>query len=264
MQQLFVTLNVRELHYEELQEVTSSVKKQIINAEINVIEPVFLRFCEAADDFHHKIEPIHHLHLTQSLREIDKDRDRCFSHMRMVMTSFLKSSFDEKRDAAALLNNVFSHFRGVQRENYQKASGMYTLMLKKLRKDNYPAALETLGIAAEADRLNELNTTFKDQYQYRINIEDASAPATEVKAASRLLVARYHELMQTLESCIRLGHVPNHEELVDSINSVLSSYKTTLAHRRAYLKSKREKKAAEKQQQQSERKKIGTLAKNSL
>ena len=260
MSKIFVRLSADSLHYEELHEVALFLKNQVSNADISIIAPVLSRFSEAFDDFHKKIEPVHLRHLTQELRATDKDRDRCFSHMRLVMLGFLKSSFAEKREAAQRLNNVFTRFDGVQRESYKKASGMYSLMVNILRKDNYPADLELLGLSDELTRLEELNIAFETQRKSRLAAEEASAPAAEVKAAARLLVACYHELIQTLESCIRLQAVPNHEELVSSVNSLLLDYKTTLAHRRAYLKSKREKKTTEKEQQKAEAAATAALA----
>ena len=133
MSKIFVRLSADSLHYEELHEVALFLKNQVSNADISIIAPVLSRFSEAFDDFHQKIEPVHLRHLTQELRATDKDRDRCFSHMRLVMLGFLKSSFAEKREAAQRLNNVFTRFDGVQRESYKKASGMYSLMVNILR-----------------------------------------------------------------------------------------------------------------------------------
>ena len=165
-------------HYEYL----STVKKRVTSVRLD--NPLWTKaveeFMEAIKNEDSAFKQYRTSEHTNSLREMDEERDKQYASLRDTIKAYAKFPIAETAQHAEPLLKVIKNYKITTRENYMKESGLIDNMLQDLMQ--HAADLRSLGLEVIASSLRDANDRVRKHLTER-NDERCEQVLGELKAA---------------------------------------------------------------------------------
>ena len=127
--------------------------------------------------------------LTQEIGEADQKRGRCFILFRRhIEAEQFNDEDDNKRQASDLLMKIIrAHGTQLHRGGMSAESALLVSLFKDMESANAKAALETLGLTASMDKLQQAQNTFLQLQEQRDTLELSKEIPTKQEAENKLV-----------------------------------------------------------------------------
>jgi len=176
--------------------------------------------------------------LTEEINKADNRRDNAYQALAGKNRASLKDFRPEFQQAAKKLSILFNTYGNVSRNSLVKqTSGIYNLM-QELRGD-YAEALHTLGLQVLADELEAANHHLSTLYRQRLD-ETTQKTKVVLRQERKNMDTTYRQLIERLNARVVLEGEPTLYSFIDSLNTLITKYKTLMAQRAGKAKAKRE------------------------
>lgn len=178
IEQISISRATNAAHYEYL----STVKKRVTSVRLD--NPLWAKaveeFMEAFKNEDSAFKQYRASEHTNSLREMDEERDKQYASLRDAIKTYAKSPIAATAQNAEPLIRVIQNYKITTRENYMKESGLIDNMLQDLMQ--HTTQLQNLGLEELASQLRESNDRVRQLISSR-NDERCEQELGELKAA---------------------------------------------------------------------------------
>ncbi len=178
--------------------------------------------------------------LTQTLLNIDGNRDDIFMGMCFIMDGYYKSWLPEvKAHAKLLIDSVAVYGRDLVDANYQSETASLSSLIDKW--ENTPeltAAITALNLTAWKNELKATNTLYATTYTERAAVDGSKDALPKMKSLRAEVIAAWAKFQKVF-----IGKIAEYEDdtvkatlykaLENSINGVLDKYNILLTQRQA-------------------------------
>ena len=169
---------------------------------------------------------------TPALREADRRRDRLAGIIATTIRAHLSNPLDHRRQAADVLDVVFSPFRGLWRRGYTQSSAEYRNLVKALRSEAAAPAVATLGLGEEVEALAQAQEAFTDVFlrkagsmSRRMELSDIDTRQTRRRAD-----ATYRDIVRLMDACALVAPTDALTEAIGLYNGLADVMKDIIAN----------------------------------
>lgn len=210
---------------------------------LNIVKAfaVFLGIYEMLDEI---IETIRKSSITKQISELDKQRDNTFTGLILTIRSFAHHFDSAKREAAASLEPLISHFGNLAIKPYNEETAGIQNFLQEFR-ENYSNAIAILELATWLDELERNNIAFEEAVIDR-NREGASKSELKLLEVRRKINRSYLDIIERIEALMLIEddeEKPKNEtytSFVKTLNTNIKRYLDAMAQRKGRSDAKKE------------------------
>jgi len=175
--------------------------------------------------------------LTERLSAINESVDRLFLGFRKCVDAFQYHWEDDKREAAERLVNVIRrHGWSLYRFGYTKQSAATNALLSELDKEPSSADVTLLAMQEWTERMKSGQQEFEGTLNQREALDAIEKPV--LLETRKQVYADLSASLNYLESMAEFNATPEMEELINTINEVITNVTTSAKARRTRRESK--------------------------
>ena len=204
-----------------------------MNALITKTTPEVLHIAEKAPTYQaatNKLSSIVNrrrtLTVTLGLKDWDNIRDRTHSVIKGVPRVVKRSTIKEKAEAALLLDTLMDSYRNIGDHEYTKETAEMRGLLGELDKEEYKAALATLGLTEEVECLREANAAFEEAYRDKAQELGERAEQSDIKTSEALAEANtiYEDIVLTVNAYAVVQPSDEIAAFIQQANGLITAY----------------------------------------
>lgn len=190
---------------------------------------------------------------TQETTAQDAERDRLLSMLFFLVSSNLTAIDTTMQDAAKLLNVVLTPYKGVQNKPDDEETGLVRGLLQDLRKDENQEAVSTLNLDGILTQLETANESFASKKSARRQARHSRYLQLSTEDLRKLTDETLGEIQDLIRASGIIASVTEGEadtvtfaeSLINEMNGIARSYKTTLRQIEAQREAAKKKAEAE-------------------
>ena len=163
---------------------------------------------------------------TKALKEADLLRDHGCGTINSVVNAYLNSIVDEKRAAAELLSPQLSPYAGIRSHRYSKQTAEVKGLCAILTTGDNAAAVATLGLDADVEKLREANEEFERLFLQKAAEAGEKAKVSELDSNELMAEANtlYAEIVDIVNAYALIQTSPEVEAFVENVNGLVEVY----------------------------------------
>ena len=169
---------------------------------------------------------------TRAVTEKDKVRDALLRRLFKYVADFLKSPIESEQQAAQIINDVISRYRGLADYEMNKETGEIKNMLSALRPQEIVQATTALHLDGLLETIEDANYDFINEVTVRVDGESKKSKLNtrEQRLATR---AAFEKVTQKLNAISILTPTADSDNCIEKINSLIDVYDLTIVRMRA-------------------------------
>ena len=164
--------------------------------------------------------------VTGGLKEWDGVRDRSLGVVSGVSRASQRSNVKAKAEAAILLNALMDSYRNVGDHEYTKETAEVRGLLNECEKEEYKAAIATLGLTEEVEYLREANAAFEEAYRDKAQELGERAEQSDIKTSEALAEANtiYEDIVLTVNAYAVVQPSDEIAAFIQQANGLITAY----------------------------------------
>ena len=230
------------LHNMEHYEFAGHVLTMAREANIKKINPLLPELERAIAAEQKALAPPVKLEGTEDVVRLDKERDKAYKALKMMIKVKLLDADKNIVAAAERLNDVLRKYPRAAVENYSQESGMIHGLVKNFRSDERAADVALTGIMPAVIRLDKANEEFGRCYleRYKKNVMPGTFNMKSLRADVDNVLRAIVRRMDSLDDLE--PDTPGLTGLITEYNAVIDGWLILLARRRGTNRAARERK----------------------
>lgn len=166
------------------------------------------------------------LTVTVGLKDWDDVRDRSVGVVSGVSRASKRSNVKAKAEAATLLNALMDSYRNIGEHEYTKETAEIRGLLDECEKEEYKAALATLGLTEEVECLREANAAFEEAYRDKAQELGERAEQSDIKTSEALAEANtiYEDIVLTVNAYAVVQPSDEIAAFIQQANGLITAY----------------------------------------
>jgi len=192
------------------------------------IVPQYLLFKKSYNEEVELLDIIRKSEYSSEILEQDGRRGHVFRGFVDGGKSALNHFDPEKQNAAKKVNLVIEHYGNITKKTLDQETAALDDMLREFASGNYPALIETLGLADWLTQLAAENERFKVLMLHRYE-EVSQRPTAKMVVARTAVEKTFKDICAHVEALALINGKEAYEAFIREMNAVLDRYRNILA-----------------------------------
>jgi hypothetical protein len=169
---------------------------------------------------------------TAELEQLDADREKIYSGMKLLISGMTYHDQKSKVDAAHNLLDVFKNYGDITRQTYDEETGTIYNLVEDL-KHKYTNEVSELNLSEWVERLKNANDSFDEKIRTR-DVESGTKPEFTMLEIRQEATPKYEVIMDKLyASALLHTDEDTYQTVINNINAAIDRFKVMLSHRKS-------------------------------